>query len=72
MGEEGRRGSPTSLEILPGDAPGRGGRQEPWLPRSIAGSESALLSRSGAPSEASLKVRPTLGLQTCVHPQTTD
>ena len=41
-------------------------------PHSIAGSESALLSRSGAASEAFLKVMLTLGLQNCVYPQTTD
>src|SRR5215212_4111527 len=62
MGEEGRRGSPTSLKILPGDTPGRGGRQEPWLPCSMAGFAGALLSRSAASSEALLEVRLTLGL----------
>src|SRR5215212_6439239 len=64
MGEEGRRGSPTSLKILPGDTPREGWSvEEHWLPRSMAGFAGALLSRSAASSEALLEVRLTLGPQ---------
>src|SRR5215212_5149445 len=49
MGQEGRRGSPTSPKILPGGTPGRGGRQRnPGVFVRWLGSE-VLFSRAGAP-----------------------